>query len=295
MIRYQKLGYVALNVSDLDRSARFYDDVVQLQPAGRVNGGPALFRCSNDHQNVALYPSPTPGLKRVAFQVEDAGQLDFAYEYLGQQGLAPQWVREDETEPLGLKRALRFRDPLNGAQLELFDVIAQCDTPFLPRHTKILRLGHALIWVTDLQKSVEFYTKVLNFRVSDQMEGAVAFLRCFPNPYHHSFGVSRGRDGGFNHLNFMTADIDDIGRARNRFIKNDVPIVFGPGRHIPSTSIFLYFLDPDHLTLEYSFGMEEFAEQGAREARTLPATLEVIDTWDGKPDPLFGATGVIER
>src|SRR3546814_15587073 len=71
----------------------------------------------------------------------------------------------------------------------------------------------------------------------------------------------------------------------------NVPIVFGPGRHEPSGSIFLYFLDPDGMTAEYSFGMEEFDEVGAREPRELEAKPEVLDTWGSVPDPRFGKGG----
>jgi len=35
MIRYKKLGYVELNVSDLDRSRKFYQDIVGLEFVGR--------------------------------------------------------------------------------------------------------------------------------------------------------------------------------------------------------------------------------------------------------------------
>ena len=36
----------------------------------------------------------------------------------------------------------------------------------------------------------------------------------------------------------MVTDIDDIGIARHRIANSEIPIVFGPGRHEPSTSIF---------------------------------------------------------
>ena len=68
----------------------------------------------------------------------------------------------------------------------------------------------------------------------------------------------------------MVSEIDDIGKAIWRCNKNDVPIVRGPGRHPPSDSVFFYVLDPDGITVEYSFEMEEFPEHGARPARELP-------------------------
>ena len=67
-----------------------------------------------------------------------------------------------------------------------------------------------------------------------------------------------------HHVNFMVTEVDDIGRGISRFNKAQVPIVNGPGRHPPSGSMFLYYLDPDGMTVEYSFGMEEFPAEGAR-------------------------------
>ena len=96
------------------------------------------------------------------------------------------------------------------------------------------------------------------------------------------------RANTFHHINFMVSDIDDIGQAMNRMRAAGTPIVFGPGRHLPSTSIFLYFLDPDGNTCEFSFGMELFKEAGARPPRELEHKPEVMDTWGSRPDPRFG-------
>jgi 2,3-dihydroxy-p-cumate/2,3-dihydroxybenzoate 3,4-dioxygenase len=92
----------------------------------------------------------------------------------------------------------------------------------------------------------------------------------------------------------MVSAIDDIGIAINRFKRAGVPIVFGPGRHPASESVFLYFLDPDGLTLEYSFGMEEFPEVSPREPRVLPPVPESIDGWGGIRDPRMSATGLVQ-
>ncbi len=90
-------------------------------------------------------------------------------------------------------------------------------------------------------------------------------------------------------------EVDDIGRAIWRFNKAEVPIVHGPGRHPPSGSMFLYFLDPDGLTVEYSFGMEEFPEIDPREPRLLVRCQESFDFWGAVVDPRKGQVGAIEK
>ena len=129
---------------------------------------------------------------------------------------------------------------------------------------------------------------------SDSIGEVMTFMRPFPSPFHHGIGVGKGPKRVLHHLNFMVSEIDDIGKAPNRMKKHDVPIVFGPGRHPASTSVFFYFLDPDGMTLEYSFGMEEFTEVDPRKPRTLPMAAESIDTWGSVRDPRMGQLGDIE-
>ena len=143
--------------------------------------------------------------------------------------------------------------------------------------------------------AMQWFTGRLGFRISDFVPGFAAFLRAFPNPLHHSFAILTGTEDHLNHVNFMVKDIDDVGAGMNRMKKNDVEIVFGPGRHQPSESIFLYFLDPDRMTVEYSFGMETFPEEGAREARLLEPAPGTLDTWGSVPTPAFGKIGEIEQ
>ena len=57
MFRYKKLGYVALNVSDIEKSTEFYDKMVGLQLVEKNDKRSSFFRCSNDHHNIILYPA----------------------------------------------------------------------------------------------------------------------------------------------------------------------------------------------------------------------------------------------
>ena len=87
--------------------------------------------------------------------------------------------------------------------------------------------------------------------------------------------------------------LEPAGRGLARFKAKDVPVVYGPGRHLASTSVFLYFLDPDGMTLEYSFGMEEFPEVGARAPRIIEPTPLNFDTWGSYRDPRMSTVGDI--
>lgn len=294
MIRYKKLGYIALNVADIERSSHFYEQMLGLQPNGRGPNGEAFFRVSADHHNLVLYPASRPGLKRVGWQLEDESQFNVLFAQLDKLGIAHVEVSAEECSALGLGRACRMTEPYSGTCFEYYSEMLQCSEAFGPTFAKIQRLGHVVISTPDYTDAVKFATEVLNFRTSDVIDDSVDFLRCFPNPFHHSLAIVNGERKELHHVNFMVSEIDDVGRAVVRFKKHDIPIVYGPGRHPPSGSVFLYFLDPDGMTVEYSYGMEEFPVIDPRKPRLLPAGPDSFDFWGNERDPRMSTVGAIE-
>ena len=294
-IRYKQLGYVALNVTDLEKSRKFYEELVGMQCDADVRDGSVALRCSDKFLDLLLVEGAgPPGLKRVGWEMESEAAYDAVRAHLAELELTLIDVPLDEARLFGATRAFRVTEPNSRLTLEFFPSMRAAPGPFARTHTDIARLGHIVLNAADRPATEAFFMNDLNFRVSDRIDGIVTFMRCFPNPYHHSLGIGAGSSNGLNHLNLMVSCIDDIGKANNRMRQNGVDIVFGPGKHPPSESYFLYFLDPDGMTIEYSFGMEEFPEHEPRGSRDMPAALSSIDYWGGAPDPRFGKTGVFE-
>lgn len=293
--RYRKLGYVALNVSDIEKSTQFYQDQVGLDLSEKVPNGPSFLRCSEDHHNVVLYPASAPGLKRVAFELETVADLQKARKHLEGLGLTVTDVSDNERAVLKQGDGIRFVEPNSKLTFEFYVRMLHMAVPYSQHLTRISRLGHVVLSVESYEAMLAFITEKLGFALSDTVEGVFSWTRAFPNPLHHTLAIGRSKEGNhLHHVNFMVSDIDDIGRAMNRMRKSEIPIVFGPGRHKPSTSIFLYFLDPDGMTLEYSFGMEEFPETGAREPRMLEMHPDTLDLWGSTPMPNFAKLGLFE-
>jgi 2,3-dihydroxy-p-cumate/2,3-dihydroxybenzoate 3,4-dioxygenase len=282
-IRYSRLGYATLQVTDLAASVHFYTEIMGLK-LERSDAQTAWLRCSDKPYDLVLETGGVPGLSRIGFEVESGAELAKAFDHIAGVGLSPTWADD---------KSFRFRNPDTGLELDYYAEQPQADTPYAPPLTQIVRLGHVVMNVSDYPSAHRFWIDQLGFEISDHVPGKIAFLRCWPNPLHHSLALLTGPNDGLNHFNFMVTDIDDIGRAMNRMKACGVPIVFGPGRHLPSGSIFLYMLDPDGMSTEYSFGMEEFPEVGARPPRELEPKPEVLDTWGSIADPRFGKTGVI--
>ncbi|HUJ86809.1 MAG TPA: VOC family protein [Burkholderiales bacterium] len=89
------------------------------------------------------------------------------------------------------------------------------DIPF-----DLRKIGHVVLRVTDLARSVEFYTRVLGFRVSDvyaedMMPGGMVFMRFGAD--HHGVALVGGMEGPsqgreLHHFAFEVASLDDVFR-----------------------------------------------------------------------------------
>lgn len=293
-IRYQKLGYVELNVSDLARSRDFYENMVGLQCVGKGASGELRFRCSEDPYTVVLHQGKAPGHKRTGLMLEDGQQFEHLFARLRAAGIPYEELSATECGERGFARAARMVDPNMGAVMEFYLPANAQPCVFTPTLAKIQRLGHVVWGTPRLEEGIAHFLEVLNFAPSDYIKGVFGFFHCWPNPWHHGVALGRAPAPVYHHTNFMVSEIDDIGRALHRLNRAGVPIVYGPGRHLASGSAFLYFLDPDGLTCEYSFGMEQFPETGARAPRTLEPSPEVADIWLSPRDPRMGSTGAIE-
>ena len=286
-LRFARLGYCHLYCSDLARSVAFYRDIVGLAVAAD-DGRIARLCCSEKPFDLLLEQAEAPGFAGTGFELESGTDLDMAFALLDELGGVPRWADPDDCHKLAVARALQFSDPISGLAVTFYNDQTASGIPFHPRLAKIERLGHLVINVADKAKAHQFWVEQLGFVRSDNVEGVVEWLRAWPNPLHHSLALVSTTTNSLHHINFMVSDIDDIGQAMNRMKDAGVPIVYGPGRHLPSTSIFLYFLDPDGNTAELSFGMELFGDNNARAARELEHKAEVMDIWGSKPDPRFG-------
>lgn len=295
MLRYGRLGYVALNVTDLKRSRRFYEDTLGLQFDGEGAEGELFFRTGGDHQGVVLFRGYKPGLKRIGWELEGEAQLDLLAQTLDRCRVAWRELSPQACRSVRVGRCIRMVEANTSASFDFISGFAR--RSLAPREatvSKIRRLGHVVLRTPRYREAVKFFEQTLNFRASDEIEDSITFLRCFPNPFHHSLGIANSERNMLHHVNFMLSEAGDVNAAVDRFRKSGVPIMCGPGLHPPSGSVFLYFLDPDGLTLEYSHGMERFEEIAPRAPRLLPPVPESRDSLSNARDPRMYAIGEIE-
>jgi len=128
----------------------------------------------------------------------------------------------------------------------------------------IRKLGHVVLKVKDLQRSLAFYVGVLGFRVSDvypetMMKGGMVFLRC--NTDHHCLALvggaaEDGRACELHHLAFEVATLDEVVRARDYLRAHNVKIDY-EGRRRAGCQVAVEFRDPDNHFLEIFWGLDQ--------------------------------------
>lgn len=134
---------------------------------------------------------------------------------------------------------------------------------------RIQKIGHVVLRVADLARSVEFYTQVLGFKVSDvypedMVPGGMVFMRC--NTDHHGVALvggcaERGAQRELHHMAFEVATLDEVFRARRHLRACGATIVF-EGRRRAGVQIAVEFLDPDGHNLEIYWGLDQIGTDG---------------------------------
>jgi catechol 2,3-dioxygenase-like lactoylglutathione lyase family enzyme len=152
-------------------------------------------------------------------------------------------------------------------------------------HATIVRIGHIGIVVADLDRAVDFYTRVVGLSLTERFEyppeavghgvtvAAGAFVRC--DSTHHCISIFTLKDGdqsdggggigeqrfGLHHVAFEVATPEEL-LAKYRELRDlGVPIV--NARHGgPGNQPRFYIHDPDGNLLEFYWGIDHIGWEG---------------------------------
>ena len=144
------------------------------------------------------------------------------------------------------------------------------------------RLGHVLLGTPDLEATRDFFISVLGFKLSDEVPGVIAFLRCSAD--HHNVGLMSAPVPFFHHSSWEVEDVDAIGAGAQHLIAADASrSVWGLGRHFLGSNLFWYFRDPAGNFAEYFTDLDNIADDDLWVARTWTPDKSLY-TW-GPPVP----------
>jgi catechol-2,3-dioxygenase len=144
----------------------------------------------------------------------------------------------------------------------------------------IARLNHAVLFVSDVERSVEFYEKAFGFQVIVREGGMAAFLRAAGSDNHHDLGLfqvganaphpPRGSVGLY-HLAWQVATIDDLAEMLPQL--SELGALTGMSDHGATKS--LYGKDPDGIEFEVMWMVpKEFWGEDDKRGVTRPLNLQ---------------------
>ena len=159
---------------------------------------------------------------------------------------------------------------------------------------KVKKLGRLTLEVSDVERSVRFWTELMGFVEVERNRRGTVFLRFGSD--HHSIGITKGKakrrassEEALNtgHLAFEVENTDMLLATRDHLEKNGIPIVF-QGRTGPGCNISLHFMDPDGYEFELYCNLDQIDETGRKRppehfhrVATIEEAIEnpVPETW----------------
>jgi 2,3-dihydroxybiphenyl 1,2-dioxygenase len=270
MSELSSLGYVVLNVSDLDAWEHFATGIIGLMVGCRDENSIAL-RMDEYAQRILLQKGPEDDISAAGWQFDTNRDLE---EYVSR--LRALEVDVFEADPRMVKgrrveRLFSCDDP-NGFKHEFFfgPSHAPISSPF---RSPVMKgsgfvtgrqgLGHILPIAQNYEATVDFYVRKLGFLVSDYIRDSetlpgVDFDATFFHTRtgrHHSLATAYAPTSKhLNHMMFEVADLNDVGLAYDRCVKEGLPIYMGIGHHPNDQVISFYVQSPSGFAVEYGHG-----------------------------------------
>jgi catechol-2,3-dioxygenase len=154
----------------------------------------------------------------------------------------------------------------------------------------VRRLNHAVLYVSDVARSVTFYRETLGFEIATEIPGRAAFLRAPGSANDHDLGLFevgapaqplRSKDGdqlaggrpepGLYHLAWEVGTLPELAEIRGRLAARGALV--GASDHRVSKS--LYAKDPDGIEFEVMWRVPagDWAEELRKGAMIAPLDL----------------------
>lgn len=130
----------------------------------------------------------------------------------------------------------------------------------------ITRLNHAVLFVRDLERAVDFYRRAFGFEVISETKGKAAFLRATGSANHHDLGLfaspspTRPPLGtpGLYHLAWEVPTIDDLAEARATL--NEFGALVGESDHGATKSLYGKDTDGNEFEIMWLVPREDWGE-----------------------------------
>ena len=140
-------------------------------------------------------------------------------------------------------------------------------------------LQHLTLSSKDVEKFQNFYCNLLGFKITDRVvhkDGSIATCFLTSNHEHHTIACFKSSKIGIDHHSYEVAKWENIKILCDYFSKNNVEIMWGPGRHGPGNNLFIFIEDLDRNWLEFSAELEIIHD---RKFQDWPQSEKTLNLW----------------
>jgi catechol 2,3-dioxygenase len=253
------LGHVELLTDRPRESLDFFVNVLGLTESGR-EADSVYLRGFDDYEfhTLKLTAAKTTGVGHIGYRCASEAALERRVKAIEALGAGIGWDKGDK----GHGRAFRFKDPDNHVFEVYYDTVKYeappAEKPALKniaqryhgRGVCVRRLDHVNLLAVDVKAIRDFLPKALGSRVTEQIvldDGTVAGSWFTVNNKTYDIAYSRdatGTMGRFHHVTYAVDQREDVLRAADIFLENNVFIESGPHKHAIQGTFFLYVYEP---------------------------------------------------
>ena len=287
-----RLTSITLGVPNVEQTSAYYTEF-GLQP----EAGTDRFATVDGGEQLRITRADRRRLVDLGVGADDPDDLDRVAA-----GLARLGVSAERTES-----TVAATDPGTGTRVEVsIAARLQQETTLAPRYNGpgrvdrpgaradgILRegpvrprkLGHVVLGTTDQEASQRFFIDGLGFKVSDQVRGLAAFMRCSTD--HHNVLVQQAPVQFLHHTSWQVDDVDEVGRGASAMLAADPGRhVWGLGRHHVGSNFFWYLKDPAGNFSEYYSDLDCIVDDALWKVGDWEG-MRGLYNWGPPPPPSF--------
>jgi 2,3-dihydroxy-p-cumate/2,3-dihydroxybenzoate 3,4-dioxygenase len=284
MTTIQEIMQVGVGMPDCERFANFAREVLGFPVTQSPDGKITYIRPDRYQHRIAASTAPQPVLNYIGFDVGGRDELAEWETKLGAGGIDWRRGSREECTERHVADFIEFKDP-DGHPLALsYGFEVDKEPVRYTRELSVLGLGHVLLTVKDTQRSHDFYTGVLGFRLSDWIHIdeniRLCFMRC--NARHHSMAFAPcmpGKSPRLQHVMLEVESLDDVMRTYHFLRIRKAPIGMGPGRHPNCQTVHVYVQTPGGFAVEFGWGHRRL-DDAAHQPIVYPVGTPV-DIWGG--------------
>jgi len=293
LLGVHSVDHFGLMVPDLKDAEHFYS-ASGIEPVG-VGNHLELRTTSSDHTWGKITEGQRKRISYLSFgaYAEDIPRFREHLKKLNVEMIAPPagvdsdeiWFLDHDGRPVEIKAAAKVSsDGKQPVHIDAEGPRGVALTP--PAKVKPLRLAHLILFTADIDRAIDFYTRVLGLRLTDRCGQTICFLHGVHGSDHHIIGFGHSDGPGLHHTSWEVDGVDAIGLGAKQMMAKGYCEGWGLGRHGAGSNYFHYVRDPWKSLLELTCYADYIPKGSDWPACDLDLAKAVMQ-WGPAPPPDF--------